>query len=55
MKTTEYNAGMVTISRAEYEELMGIKAHHAELTQKLDWLLEQLRLPQKRQFGQSRE
>ena len=36
---------MMTISRAEYESL---KAERDELNQKLDWLMEQVRLAKKR-------
>lgn len=49
------SAGTVTITREEYDSLMGFKAQNAELSQKLNWLLEQLRLSKKRQFGQSSE
>ena len=42
----------MTISRAEYE---GLKAQNAELEQKIDWLMEQLRLARHRQFGSSSE
>ena len=44
-KTTTSNAEMVTISRAEYDEL---KLQN-------QWLLEQLGLAKKRQFGASSE
>ena len=43
---------MVTISRAEYECL---KAERDELNQKLDWLLEQVRLNRKKLYGVSSE
>ena len=43
---------MVTISRAEYESL---KAERDELNQKLDWLLEQVRLNRKKLYGVSSE
>ena len=43
---------MVTISRAEYDSL---KAECAELNQKLDWLLEQVRLTKKKLYGASSE
>ena len=43
---------MVTISRAEYESL---KAERDELNQKLDWLLEQVRLSRKKLYGASSE
>jgi len=47
-RTTE----TVTISRAEYEEL---KAQNAELSQQVQYLLEQMRLARKKQFGASSE
>ena len=47
-RTTE----MVSISRAEYDAL---KAQNAELSQKLDYLMEQVGLAKKRQFGPSSE
>ena len=43
---------MVTISRAEYESL---KAERDELNQKLDWLLEQVRLSRNKLYGASSE
>lgn len=43
---------MVTISRAEYESL---KAERDELNQKLDWLMEQMRLAKKKIYGVSSE
>ena len=42
----------VTISRAEYASL---KAERDELNQKLDWLLEQVRLNRKKLYGVSSE
>ena len=42
----------MTISRAKYEDL---KARNAELEQRLNWLMEQLRLVRHRQFGSSSE
>ena len=39
---------MVTISRAEYESL---KAERDELNQKLDWLMEQVRLAKRKPVG----
>ena len=47
-RTTE----TVTISRAEYENL---KSQNSELSQQVDWLLEQLRLANKKRFGASSE
>lgn len=46
------NTEMVTISRAEYESL---KAERDELNQKLDWLMEQVRLTKKKLYGSSSE
>ena len=43
---------MVTISPAEYASL---KAERDELNQKLDWLLEQVRLNRKKLYGVSSE
>ena len=51
-KTATSNAGMVTISRAEYESQ---QAQLAELQLQNQWLLEQLGLAKKRQFGSSSE
>ena len=42
----------MTISRAEYESL---KAERDELNQKLDWLMEQVRLAKKKVYGTSSE
>ena len=47
-RTTE----MVTISRAEYD---ADKAYISELEQKNQWLMEQLRLIRKKQFGSTAE
>ena len=46
------NAETVTLSRAEYEAL---KEENAELTRKLEWLMEQLRLSRQKRFGASSE
>ena len=51
-KTTTSNAETVTISRAEYESQ---RAQLSELTAQNQWLLEQLGLARKRQFGSSSE
>ena len=48
MKKTTSTTETVTISRAEYEELLDLKQQHA-------WLLEQLRVVRSRQFGPSSE
>ena len=49
------NAETVTISRAEYEEFLALKAENAELSWKLEWLMEQLRLGRQKRFGASTE
>ena len=53
------NTETVTISCAEYEELTtkmdSLKAENAELSQQVQWLLEQMRLARKKQFGSSSE
>ena len=46
---------MVTISRAEYDALLQKSEGYAELNQKLDWLMEQMRLAKKRVYGASSE
>ena len=46
------NTGMVTISRAEYD---ADKAYIAELEQQNRWLLEQMKLLKRKQFGVSSE
>ena len=51
-KTTTSNAEMVTISRAEYDSQ---QAQLSELKLQNQWLLEQLGLAKKRQFGASSE
>lgn len=48
----ETSAETVTIPRAEYESL---KTHNAELSQQVNWLMEQMRLARHRQFGSSSE
>ena len=45
----------VTISRAEYDSFMELKSQNTELSQQVDWLLEQLRLANKKRFGVSSE
>lgn len=49
---TTSDTEIVTISRAEYESL---KAERDELNQKLDWLMEQVRLAKKKAYGASSE
>ena len=49
---TTSNTEMVTISRAEYESL---KVERDELNQKLDWLMEQMRLAKKKVYRASSE
>ena len=39
---------MVTISRAEYDALLQKREGYAELNQKLEWLIEQLRRVKKK-------
>ena len=46
------HAETVTISKVEYESL---KAENAELTKKVNWLMEQFKLAQHRRFGASSE
>ena len=50
--TETRNVETVTISRAEYEAL---KEENAELTRKLEWLMEQMRLGRQKRFGASSE
>jgi len=49
----------ITISKSEHDkflsELATLKAHNAELTSKVEWLMEQFRLAKHRQFGASSE
>lgn len=45
-------AEMVTISRAEYEAL---KAQNTDLSNQIEWLMEQMRLTRKKLFGSSSE
>ena len=49
------NAEMVTISRAEYEELQAQSKRVAELESRVDLLMEALRLAQHKRFGASSE
>lgn len=58
----EDNNSNVTISKAEYDELKAkveenesLKSDIAELTAKVNWLMEQFRLAKHRQFGSSSE
>ena len=59
MKKTEIsepsNAGMVTISRAEYEEFQAQRKKISELESRVDVLMEALRLARHKQFGASSE
>jgi transposase len=50
--TKDTSAETVTISKAEYDAL---KAHNAELSQQVNWLMEQMRLSKHRQFGSTSE
>ena len=49
---TTSSTEMMTISRAEYESL---KAERDELNQKLDWVMEQVRIAKKKFYGTSSE
>ena len=49
------NTEMVQISRAEYEKLQEDRAYIAELEQQRQWLMEQLKLLKRKQFGSSSE
>ena len=53
------NAEAISALRAENEalkeEYAALKAKHAELSQKVDWLMEQLRLNRQKRFGASSE
>lgn len=51
----ENPAETVTISRVEYETLKSLKEQNAELSQQVQWLMEQMRLAKKRMFGASSE
>ena len=51
-KATQTQDEMISISRAEYEEL---QARNAELTQQVQWLMEQMRLSRQKRFGSSSE
>ena len=55
LKTATSNTEMVTISRAEYDALLQKSEGYAELNQKLEWLMEQLRLVKKKTYGSSSE
>ena len=58
MKTNENetrNAEAVTIPRAEYEAYQTLKEENAELSRKVDWLMERLRLNRQKRFGASSE
>ena len=54
-KSAGNTAEAVTISRAEYERLKSLKEQNAELSQQVQWLMEQMRLAKKRMFGASSE
>ncbi|MEG1641454.1 MAG: transposase, partial [Ruthenibacterium sp.] len=51
-KNTTNTDDIITISRSEYETL---QSKIAEQNNQLDWLMEQLRLSKKKQFGASSE
>ena len=52
LQTSESGEKMVSIPLTDYE---GMKTRTAELEQKLQWVMEQLGLAKKRQFGSSSE
>lgn len=45
----------VTISKSECEELQALKAQNVDLRQRVDFLMEQMRLARHKQFGSSSE
>lgn len=45
----------VTISKAEYEEFQALKLENADLQQRIDFLMQQMRLARRRRFGSSSE
>ena len=45
----------VTISKAEYEEFQALKQQNADLQQRVDFLMAQMRLARHKQFGSSSE
>lgn len=45
----------VTISKAEYEEFQALKIQNNDLQQRIDYLMAQMRLARRRQFGSSSE
>jgi len=49
------NTETITISRAEYDELLAAKAQASELAQQNNWLMERLKLNNKKLFGSSSE
>ena len=49
------NTEMVQISRAEYEKFQEDRAYIAELEQQVKWLMEQMKLLKRKQFGSSSE
>ena len=52
---TTSNTEMVTISRAEYDELQADHAYVSELEEANRWLMEQLKLTKEKQFGSASE
>ena len=49
------NTEIVTISRVEYEKFQADRAYIAELEQQVQWLMEQMKLLKRKQFGSSSE
>lgn len=44
-----------TIPRAEYEKLLQLEQKYVELSKQMEWMMEQMRLMNKRAFGASSE
>lgn len=55
MKSEVKSSEAVTISKAEYESLKGLKAHCDQLESELNWIKEQLQINKKKTFGSSSE
>jgi transposase len=52
---SKQTADMVYISRAEYEEFLSLKVQYAEQLEKINWLMEQLRLLRHKTFAPKSE
>lgn len=55
MKYEIKSSATVTITKAEYESLKGLKEHCTQLESKLNWIKEQLQINKKKTFGSSSE